>query len=132
MLVCSSAGLLTVDGCRCSECEQNFISRDQVSCGLVCDKVLVVVARRGKSGGIWACSAQKDLRLQKDYANSNYILLEMCREVLSQKDSCCWEKKFLLYDTIMIANLHDSFFIPYIPQEICRRILITELRCPEG
>ena len=32
----------------------------------------------------------------------------------------------------MIANLHDSFFIPYIPQEICRRILIAELRCPEG
>ena len=28
-------------------------------------------AGHGKSGGIWASSAQKDLRLQKDYANSN-------------------------------------------------------------
>jgi hypothetical protein len=34
-------------------------------------------SRRGKSGGIWAYSAQKDLRLQKDFANSNRILLEI-------------------------------------------------------
>jgi hypothetical protein len=32
---------------------------------------LTLVTRRGKNGGIWASSAQKDLRLQKDYANSN-------------------------------------------------------------
>jgi hypothetical protein len=56
----------------------------------------------------------------------------MCRKVLSQKDLSCWEKKFLLYDTMMIANLYDSFVIPYIPQELCRKILIAELRCPEG
>jgi hypothetical protein len=36
----------------------------------------------------------------------------------SQTDFSCWYKKFLLYDTILIANLHDSFSIPYIPQGI--------------
>ena len=31
-----------------------------------------------------------------------------------------------MYDNIMIVNVHDSLCIPYIQQEICRRISITE------
>ena len=34
-------------------------------------------SRHGKKGGIWAPGAQKDSRLQKDFANSNSILLEI-------------------------------------------------------
>jgi hypothetical protein len=102
---------------------------------LIRDMVLLcilLVADVEKVAAIRGSSAQKELTLQKDYANSNKILLEMCRKVLSKKDFGCWETKFLLYDDMMIAILHDTFFIPCIPQEICRRILIAELRCPEG
>jgi hypothetical protein len=41
------------------------------------EEVEIEVPRREKSGGIWASSAQKDLRLQKDFANSNWIPLEI-------------------------------------------------------
>jgi hypothetical protein len=66
----------------------------------------------------------KDINDSKDIKGINIIKVSraLIEEIQLLMD------KFLLYDMIMNANVHDSFFIHYY----IRIILIVALRCPQG
>ena len=69
-------------------------------------------SRRGKSGGTWAPSAQKYFRLQKDFANSNKILLDIINNVF---ETTVTEGIQLLEEefNIMIPSLYLLFSKTY-------------------